>query len=136
MLEKSIEELENKYWKAEPEFPTDLVKKCFEYRKIKLSELTVEQIRLLISQKIGIQHLVGIALEKLELNIIAEGNLYEGDLLDSVSKISNHYWKKNLSEFREFKKLLESKRDIIKEELGEKEYNKITERIKPVANTV
>tara|TARA_R110002049_G_C8983583_1_gene548497 strand:+ start:429 stop:548 length:120 start_codon:yes stop_codon:yes gene_type:complete len=39
MLEKSIEQLENNYWKKESEFPTTLIEKCFEYRKIKLSEL-------------------------------------------------------------------------------------------------
>lgn len=94
MLEKSIEQLENNYWKEESEFPTNLVLRCFEYRKIKLSKLTIEQIRLLISQNIGIEFLIGIALEKLEENIIIEGNLYEGDLLDSVSKISPEFWKK------------------------------------------
>lgn len=71
MLEKSIEQLENNYWKKESEFPTNLIEKYFEYRKIKLSELTVEQIRLMIFQKIGIEFLIGIALKKLELNIIA-----------------------------------------------------------------
>ena len=62
MQSKSIEQLENDYWKEPPEFPTNLVKRCFEYRKIKVSELTIEQIRLLISQKIGIEFLIGIAL--------------------------------------------------------------------------
>ncbi len=65
MQSKSIEQLENDYWKEPAEFPTNLVKRCFEYRKIKVSELTIEQIRLLISQKIGIEFLIGIALENL-----------------------------------------------------------------------
>lgn len=52
MLENSIEQLENNYWKKESEFPTNLIEKCFEYRKIKLSELTIEQIRLMISKKL------------------------------------------------------------------------------------
>ncbi|MCI2230473.1 contact-dependent growth inhibition system immunity protein [Polaribacter sp. MSW13] len=130
MLEKSIEQLENNYWKEESEFPTNLVKRCFEYRKIKLSELTIEQIRLLISQEIGIEFLIGIALEKLELNIIAEGNLYEGDLLDSVSKISNEFWKKNKFELKQLKIIIEKNKETIKTELGEKEYERISERIK------
>lgn len=130
MLEKSIEQLENNYWKKESEFPTNLIEKCFEYRKIKLSELTVEQIRLLISQKIGIEFLIGIALKKLELNIIAEGNLYEGDLLDSVSKTPTEFWKKNKTEFEKFKVLIEKNKEKIKIELGEKELERIEERIK------
>lgn len=121
MLEKSIEQLENNYWKEESEFPTNLVLRCFEYRKIKLSKLTIEQIRLLISQNIGIEFLISIALEKLEENIIIEGNLYEGDLLDSVSKISPEFWKKNKIEFEKFKIIVKKNREKIETELGEKE---------------
>lgn len=130
MLEKSIEQLENNYWKKESEFPSNLIEKCFEYRKIKLSELTIEQIRLLISQEIGIKYLIEIALKKLELNILAEGNLYEGDLLDSVSKISNEFWKENKTEFEKFKIIIEKNKEKIKVELGEKEFEQIEERIK------
>ena len=130
MLEKSIEQLENNYWSAESEFPSSLVKRCFEYRKIKLSELTVEQIRLLISQEIGIKYLINIALKKLELNILAQGNLYEGDLLDSVSKISNEFWKENKNEFEQFKFIIKKNKEKIKIELGEKELEQIMERIK------
>ena len=55
MQSKSMEQLENDYWKEQSQFPSNLIKRCFEYRKIKVSELTIEQIRLLISQKIGIE---------------------------------------------------------------------------------
>ena len=127
---KSIEELENDYWKEESEYPTNLIKKCFEYRKIKVSELTIEQIRLLISQKIGIEFLIGIALEKLEQNIIVEGDLYEGDLLDAVSKVPTEFWNKNSTEFLNFKNIFESNKEKIISELGEKEYDRISERIK------
>lgn len=130
MQSKSIEQLENDYWKEPSEFPTNLVKRCFEYRKIKVTELTIEQIRLLISQKIGIEFLIGIALEKLEQNIIVEGDLYEGDLLDSVSKVSTEFWNKNSTEFLNFKNIFESNKEKIISELGEKEYNRISERIK------
>ena len=127
---KSIEELENDYWKEESEYPTNLIKKCFEYRKIKVSELTIEQIRLLISQKIGIEFLIGIALEKLEQNIIVEGDLYEGDLLDAVSKVPTEFWNKNSTEFLNFKNTFQSNKEKIISELGEKEYDRISERIK------
>ncbi len=127
---KSIEELENDYWKEESDFPTNLIKRCFEYRKIKISELSIEQLRLLISQKIGIEYLIPIALKKLEQNIIIEGNLYEGDLLDSVSKVPTEFWNKNSTEFLNFKNIFESNKEKIISELGEKEYDRISERIK------
>ncbi|MFD2588094.1 contact-dependent growth inhibition system immunity protein [Croceitalea marina] len=65
METKSIEQLEKDIWKNPSEFPTNLVEKCYRYRKISIAELTDEQIRLLISQEIGIKHLIGIALKKL-----------------------------------------------------------------------
>ena len=130
MSNKSIEELENDYWKEESEFPTNLIKRCFEYRKIKVSKLTIGQIRLLISQKIGIEFLIGIALEKLEQNIIVEGDLYEGDLLDSISKIPTEFWNKYSTEFLNFKKIFDSNKEKIISELGEKEFDRISERIK------
>jgi len=63
---KSIEQLENNCWTDEIEFPSNLVLNCHKYRKIPIKDLTTEQIRLLISQKIGIEYLVEIAIEKLE----------------------------------------------------------------------
>ena len=130
---KSIEQLENDYWKNPSEFPTRMVERCFKYRKIKLSDLTTEQIRLLISQKIGLEHLIGLALEKLERNILAEGNCYEGDLLDAVSKIPMEFWNKKPTEFRDFKKIVQSNTELIKMEISEKEFDRISERIKASA---
>ena len=49
---KSIEQLENNVWETPNEFLTDLIKRCYEYRKISIAQLTTEQMRLLISQKI------------------------------------------------------------------------------------
>ena len=74
-LNKSIEQLENDYWKDEIQFPSSLVINCHKYRKIPINELTIEELRLLISQKIGIEYLTELAIKKLELNILAEGDL-------------------------------------------------------------
>ncbi|WP_254785779.1 contact-dependent growth inhibition system immunity protein [Zhouia amylolytica] len=76
MKTKSIEQLEKDYWKEPSEFPTDMVKKCYQYRKINITDLTDEQIRLLFSQQIGTEYLIGVALEKLERNILTEGDFY------------------------------------------------------------
>ncbi|SHK10181.1 contact-dependent growth inhibition system immunity protein [Pseudozobellia thermophila] len=105
METKSIEQLEKDIWKNLSEFPTDLVEKCYRYRKIAISKLTDEQIRLLISQKIGIEYLIGIALEKLERNILTECDFYEGDLLIAVSSIPTEFWNENQTDFLTFKNL-------------------------------
>ena len=129
METKSIEQLEKDIWKNPSEFPTDLVEKCYHYRKISIAELTNEQIRLLISQKIGIEYLIGIALEKLERNILTEGDFYEGDLLVAVSSLPTQFWNENQSEFLNFKNLVKRNSELIKNELGESKFDKLINRI-------
>ena len=130
ILTKSIEQLENDYWNEEVEFPSNLVINCHKYRKIPIKDLTVEQLRLLISQKIGIKYLTEIAIEKLELNILAEGDLYEGDLLEAVLSLPTDFWNEKQTEFGTLQNLVERNSDLIKAELGEKKLNRINEKIK------
>jgi len=114
METKSIEQLEKDYWKEPSEFPTDMVKKCYQYRKISIAELTNEQIRLLISQQIGTKYLIGVALEKLQRNVLTEGDIYEGDLLVAVSGLPTEFWNEKQTEFRTFKNLVELNRELFK----------------------
>jgi len=127
---KSIEQLEKDIWNNPSEFPTSMVEKCYRYRKISIAELTNEQIRLLISQKIGIEYLIGIALEKLGRNILTECDFYEGDLLVAVSSLPAEFWNKNQTEFLTFKNIAERNSKLIKSVLGEKKFNQINEKIK------
>ncbi|MCK0137423.1 contact-dependent growth inhibition system immunity protein [Arenibacter sp. S6351L] len=126
---KSIKQLEKDYSTDPSEFPTGLVENCYKYRKIPIEDLNIEQLRLLISQKIGIEYLIGIVLKTLERNAIAEGNLYEGDLLIAVSKIPSEFWKENKKEFGIFKRIVTRNSELIKNELGEKEFNELLNRL-------
>ena len=128
METKSIEQLEKDIWKNPSEFSTDLVEKCYEYRKISIAKLTNEQIRLLISQRIGIEYLIGIVLEKLERNILTECDFYEGDLLVAVSNLPTEFWNKNKTEFLIFKNIVKRNSELIKNELGEKKFDQIIEK--------
>ena len=130
METKSIEQLEKDIWKNPSEFPSDMVEKCYRYRKISIAELTNEQIRLLISQKIGVKYLIGIALEKLERNILTECDFYEGDLLVAVSSLPTEFWDENKTEFLTFKNIVERNSKLIKNELGENKFDQINEKIK------
>ncbi|WP_417882727.1 contact-dependent growth inhibition system immunity protein [Xanthomarina gelatinilytica] len=133
MESKSIEQLENDYWKDEIEFPSNLVINCHKYRKIPIKDLTIEQLRLLISQKVGIDYLTKIAIEKLEQNILAEGDLYEGDLLEAVLGLPTEFWTDKQTEFRTLRSLVERNSEQIKIELGEKKFDRINEKIKASA---
>ena len=91
----TLEELENNVWE-EPEYDSHLVKTCHELRKIPLCELTVENIRMLIGQKIGLEYITPIALEYLEENPWSMGDFYDGDLLVNVLKIDKIFWNNHL----------------------------------------
>lgn len=130
METKSIEQLEKDVWKNPSEFPTDMVEKCYRYRKIRIAELTDEQIRLLISQNIGTEYLIGIAIEKLEQNILTECDYYEGDLLMAVSGLPTEFWNENQTELLTFKNIVNENSELIKTELGENKYDKINERFR------
>lgn len=97
MKNLSLEQLENDFWE-EPEFNSYVVQTAHNARKKPLSQLSDEEIRLLIGQKIGLKHLLPIAVEKLEENIMLEASLYEGDLLESVLRLDKLDWNDNQSE--------------------------------------
>jgi hypothetical protein len=89
-LSKTIEELENEFW-GEPEFKSSLVLNCHRLRKVPLSLLTSENLRMLIGQEIALVYLLPLALDKLELNLLESGDMYDGDLLNAVASVSNHF---------------------------------------------
>ena len=130
MKSKSIEQLEKVHWKEETDFPTDLIKRCFQYRKIPINELSVDQIRTLLSQKIGVKYLIELAMDKLAEDIMIEADLYKGDLLETVSKITLQDWNSNQKQYEKLKELISANTEIIKEEFGEKDFRKLIERLK------
>lgn len=129
METKSIEQLENDVWENPSKFPSDMIERCYRYRKISIAELTKKQIRLLISQKIGIEYLVEIAIEKLERDILTECEFYKGDLLMAIFNLPTKFWSENKADFLTFTRLVEQNSDLIKSELGENKLEYLKERI-------
>lgn len=90
-VHKSLEQIENSAW-PEPEGATSMMTRCLQLRKIPLSELTPSDLRLLISQKIGLTHVLPLALETLQLDPLIETDYYRGDLLSEVLNLPNDIW--------------------------------------------
>lgn len=80
---------------GEPNFGTHLVTTCHELRKKPISSFTVEDLRIMIGQDIGLDYLIPLALETLEDNIFSEGDFYCGDLLNAVLSADKEFWKSN-----------------------------------------
>ena len=85
MLHLSLEQLERDVWPA-PGFRSYLVTRCHALRRVPIGQLSVEDLRMLISQGIGLKYLLPLAIETLEDDPLAEGDFFPGDLLSAVLK--------------------------------------------------
>jgi hypothetical protein len=70
----------------------------------------------MIGQSIGLTYLIPLALEKLQENILAEGNCYPGDLFKSVINIDSHFWVTNKGLHTQLKQLIADNRELIESE--------------------
>ncbi|MGC4102129.1 contact-dependent growth inhibition system immunity protein [Ferruginibacter sp.] len=110
--ERTLEDLENDYW-GEIEYPTNLVRRCFELREIPLRDFRIEDLRIMISQQIGLDYLVPLALEVLTKDLFAEGDLFEGDLLKSTLRIKTSFWNNNKEHWATLYNLVKNRRNEI-----------------------
>ena len=109
--EQSIEQLEDSFW-GEPEFDSYAVTSCHKLRQIPIGELTVENLRLLVGQKMGLPHIMPLALERLAENPFCGGNMYDGDLLLNVLKIDASFWVEHMDLFRKLFSVMEEVEEI------------------------
>ena len=83
MPRRTLEELEGQTW-PKPDFHSHVVETCHRLRTKPLDDFTVEDLRIMIGQKIGLVHLLPLAIKILKDDPLAEGDYYPGDLLMSV----------------------------------------------------
>src|SRR5438552_1638945 len=57
-----------------------------------IGQFSVEDLRIMIGQRIGLPWLVPVALEVLEQDPLAEGDFYPGDLLGRVLSVGRDFW--------------------------------------------
>lgn len=115
---KTLEDLENDIWKDDKNYPTGLVERCFKFRKIPVNNLTIEELRTLVSQNIGLYYIIPIAYKKLRENILAEGNFYAGDLLSAVVTTDKKFWESNPLYWKEIVVLINQNADILQKEVS------------------
>lgn len=90
--DRSLDELEGGGWPAPSAEDTRLVATALALVRRPIGELTVEDMRLLVGQDIGLPYLLPLALEVLRENPMAEGHMYEGDLLSAVLTRNPAVW--------------------------------------------
>jgi hypothetical protein len=89
-LTSTLEQLDGERW-PDPQDPTMLVRDVHRLRRIPLGELSDNDLRLLLGQRVGVDWLVPRALDRLQEAPLA-GDLYPGDLLGAVLHATRDYW--------------------------------------------
>jgi hypothetical protein len=88
---RSLDELEGVAW-GQSEYDSALVLTCHRLRQKPLLQFTVEDLRVMIGQDIGLPFLIPLAIEELEKDPFACGDFYPGDLLNAVLRIQSVFW--------------------------------------------
>jgi hypothetical protein len=91
-LDKSLQELEQSDW-GEPTYDSHLVTTVHRLRRVPLRQFSVEDLRIMIGQSIGLPYLVPLALQDLRKDPLAEGDFYPGDLLKSMLTADSTFWR-------------------------------------------
>ena len=70
----------------------------------------------MIGQNFSLDYLIPLAIEKLNEDILAEGDLYKGDLLLAVVNSQPDYWDKSPRQKQELLELISRNKELIKSE--------------------
>ena len=109
---KSLQELEEADW-GKPTYDSYLVTTVHRLRRKPLAEFTVEDLRIVIGQGIGLPFLVPLAVERLEKEPLAEGDFYPGDLLKAVLRAGEGFWANHPDSFQRVRKVISRVKDLL-----------------------
>ena len=114
-MEKSLASLKVK-WEGLTyglEDSTPLQKRIYTLYNTPLHKFSMDDVRFMIGQGVGVKQLLPIALSKLEHDILHDSCYYEGDLLSSVLTIPREYWVENIIDYSKVYAMLVSKKEIM-----------------------
>lgn len=80
---------------AAPTYESYLTGTCRRLRQKPIGEFSVEDLRIMIGQNIGLFFLVPIALDAIAENPLARGDFYPGDLLSALLGAEPTYWQRH-----------------------------------------
>ena len=111
--DRTLEQIDNSDW-GQPPYDSYLVHTCHNLRKKPLRDFTTEDLRILIGQNINLEILILFAIDRLKKDILAEGDFYEGDLLNSVLASDPEYWKSNRLHWETILQIFEQNISVLK----------------------
>jgi len=69
-----------------------MIQKCLALRRKPVTDFSKEDLRLAIGQRMGLKFLIPLAMRDLNQNPFSEGDLFPGDLLQSVLRVPLESW--------------------------------------------
>ncbi len=90
---KSLQELENSDWGDPESGETSMIARCLRLRRTPLEQLSTDDLRLMIGQKISPPYLVPLCLDRMELDPLLEATYFRGDLLKALLQLDEKFWK-------------------------------------------
>jgi hypothetical protein len=109
---RTLEQLEDENW-GEPEYDSNLVQMIHKLRRKPIGQFTIEDLRIMLGQKVGMEHLIPIALDRLEADPFASGDFYPGDLLGAVMAIPREYWLSHPAEAARMQTVADHARELL-----------------------
>ncbi|MDE7104858.1 MAG: hypothetical protein K2O36_03135, partial [Ruminococcus sp.] len=103
--DKSIAELENIEC-MDCGIDSYVVRTSLNALKKPLNQLDIQEIRLLITQKLGVKYVLPVAVNALECDIFQEATYYDGDLLNAVLNLPMSFWNDNKNEYEKMRILI------------------------------
>lgn len=100
---------------SEPTYKSSLVLTVHKLRRKPLEEYTIENLRVMIGQQVGLDYLMPLAIEKLTDNPMASGKYYPGDLLQSVLSVVPSFWKTHPDLYADVESVLDKVVKLINE---------------------
>jgi len=92
---RTLEQIDRQNWGDPETAPTGMVARCLRLHRTPLKDFTLGDVRLLISQKIGLKILVPGALPLVSNEPLLEAEYYPGDLLSALLRVDETYWSDN-----------------------------------------
>lgn len=105
----TLEILENDVWPGPEEGESYLVKTCSALRKKPINEFTPEDLRIMIGQQLGLRFLIPMAIKLLKKDLMAKGDFFKGDLLQSVLHVESLFWENNRDYWKQIDRLIRNK---------------------------
>ena len=127
--DRSIQEVEKDYWPALREYPSSWIERCHRLRTKPIQELRINEIITLLIQDIGTAALLPIVEDSMRDDILNEDDLDGSRYIDSVVGFHQDVFASHPDWVMRIIKLIESNRNRIEEDIGEKRYIRLLRKL-------